>query len=332
MSLRSRLLVTLGAVLAVALVVAGVILVGVTRASLLDRMDAELASIASAATPLQRMLDLAAADDAGGRRLAIMRLDRTGNVQRAFPSGFATDPDPLPSIPAWPGGIPADAYGTVFERPSIDGSMRYHVIIEQGRLGAIIAIAAPLTMVDAATTTLVRTLVIVDGAAVLIILLIAWAVIRHDLLPIERIAATAGRIAGGDLSHRAGVPHDRTEVGRLGAAFDTMLDQIQGAFTEQQAALDAKERSEERLRRFVADASHELRTPITAVRGYADLYRAGGLADSRGARWRDGPDRDREPPDGRPRGRPAAPRPARPGPPAAPRRRGPVADRGRRGV
>ena len=58
-----------------------------------------------------------------------------------------------------------------------------------------------------------------------------------------------------------------------------MLDQIETSFGEQQAALEAKAASEERLRRFVADASHELRTPLTAVRGYADLYRAGGLSD-----------------------------------------------------
>jgi two-component system OmpR family sensor kinase len=58
-----------------------------------------------------------------------------------------------------------------------------------------------------------------------------------------------------------------------------MLDRIQAAFADQQSALEAKARSEDRLRRFVADASHELRTPLTALRGYADLYRAGGLAD-----------------------------------------------------
>ncbi len=73
--------------------------------------------------------------------------------------------------------------------------------------------------------------------------------------------------------------NDNTEVGRLGHAFDAMLDQIQAAFESQQAALVAKERSESQLRQFVADASHELRTPLTAVRGYAELYRAGGLSE-----------------------------------------------------
>jgi two-component system OmpR family sensor kinase len=107
----------------------------------------------------------------------------------------------------------------------------------------------------------------------------SWVIVRRGLLPLERIAGTAQEIAGGDLSHRAGVPHDDTEVGRLGTAFDTMLDRIESSFAAQQAALDEKARSEDRLRRFVSDASHELRTPLTAVRGYADLYRTGGLAD-----------------------------------------------------
>jgi two-component system OmpR family sensor kinase len=68
-----------------------------------------------------------------------------------------------------------------------------------------------------------------------------------------------------------------SEVGRLGAAFDSMLDQIQSAFESQQRALNDKERTERQLRQFVADASHELRTPLTTLRGYTDLYRAGGL-------------------------------------------------------
>jgi two-component system OmpR family sensor kinase len=168
----------------------------------------------------------------------------------------------------------------VVERSSVDGSMEYRVLTEQGsRANAIVAIAAPMSTIAAAERALIRTMLIVGLAAMGALLIVAWAVIRHGLLPIERIAATAEQIAAGDLSHRAGVPHDGTEVGRLGSAFDTMLDQIETSFDEQRRALEAKDRSEAQLRRFVADASHELRTPLTAVRGYADLYRAGGLAD-----------------------------------------------------
>ncbi|MCJ7710217.1 MAG: HAMP domain-containing histidine kinase, partial [Chloroflexi bacterium] len=140
----------------------------------------------------------------------------------------------------------------------------------------------PMTSVAAADAALVRTMLVVGALAMGGLMAVAWLVIRRDLLPLERIATTADEIAAGDLSHRAGIPRDGSEVGRLGTAFDRMLDQIETAFGEQQRALASKEWSEDRLRRFVADASHELRTPLTTVRGYADLYRAGGLED-RGA-------------------------------------------------
>ncbi|MDP2349945.1 MAG: HAMP domain-containing sensor histidine kinase, partial [Chloroflexota bacterium] len=279
MTLRTRLLASLATMLAVALLGAGFLLVGLTRAALIDRVDRELDSISSAAALVQRMTGLTNAEDVAGRRLAILRLDRRGNVTRAFPSGFSDDPDPIPALPNYPAGIPASAYGPIVERPAVDGSMRYHVRTVQGRAGAIVAIAAPLAGVDAAVGALVRTLLLVGAIAMGALMVVAWVVLRRGLLPIERIARTAEAITEGDLSRRAGVAHDGTEVGRLGAAFDTMLDQIEDAFAEQREALAAKAHSEDRLRRFVADASHELRTPLTAVRGYADLYRAGGLAE-----------------------------------------------------
>ncbi len=279
MSLRGRLLISLAVMLAIALLASGVLLVALTRASLVDRVDRELQAVDGGVGQLQRLADLAASDNEAGRRLAVMRLDRQGNVMRSFPSGFATDPDPLPALPAYPAGIPADAYGRIVERPAVDGSMDYRVLTQQARPNLILAVAAPMASVDAAVATLVRTLLLTGAIAMIGLLAVAWVVVRRDLLPLERIARTAGEIAAGDLSHRAGVPHDGTEVGRLGTAFDAMLDQIESSFAQQQAAFEAKARSEERLRRFVADASHELRTPLTAVRGYADLYRAGGLAD-----------------------------------------------------
>jgi two-component system OmpR family sensor kinase len=82
------------------------------------------------------------------------------------------------------------------------------------------------------------------------------------------MATTAGAIAAGDLSRRVASTDERTEVGQLGNALNTMLTGIEGAFA-------ARAASEDRLRRFLADASHELRTPLTSIRGYSELFDRG---------------------------------------------------------
>jgi len=100
---------------------------------------------------------------------------------------------------------------------------------------------------------------------------VAWIVVRVGLLPLDRIGHTAGAIAGGDLSHRVEATDPRSEVGRLGLAFNGMLDRLEVAFAQRQA-------SEDRLRTFLADASHELRTPLASIRGYAELFRMGATS------------------------------------------------------
>jgi two-component system, OmpR family, sensor kinase len=93
---------------------------------------------------------------------------------------------------------------------------------------------------------------------------LAFWIIQIGLRPLRAIEATAVAITAGDLSLRVEQADDQTEVGRLGAALNTMLDRI--------------EASDKRLRRFVADASHELRTPLAAVRAYAELFGRGSAA------------------------------------------------------
>jgi two-component system OmpR family sensor kinase len=93
--------------------------------------------------------------------------------------------------------------------------------------------------------------------------------------PLADVEATAGAIAEGDLERR--VPGDEapTEVGHLAKSLNTMLGRIQAAFAERDATEAELRRSEARLRRFVADASHELRTPVAAVAAYAELFERG---------------------------------------------------------
>jgi len=107
----------------------------------------------------------------------------------------------------------------------------------------------------------------------LVLLFIAFAsrqVIRVGMRPLERIEETAEKIAAGDLSARLDNFEPDTEVGRLSTSLNTMLSRIEEAF-------DARTQSEDKLRRFVADASHELRTPLTAIRGFAELHRQGAV-------------------------------------------------------
>ncbi len=96
-------------------------------------------------------------------------------------------------------------------------------------------------------------------------------VITVGLKPLATVEATAVRIADGDLTARLPDVKPNTEVGRLVSTLNTMLGRIEESFA-------ARLESESKLRRFVADASHELRTPITAIRGFAELHRQGAVS------------------------------------------------------
>jgi two-component system OmpR family sensor kinase len=132
-----------------------------------------------------------------------------------------------------------------------------------------VVIAAPLTGVTKALHRLV--LDEAGGAIVLLLLLSAgsWLVLRRGLRPLELMAGTARSITSGDLSQRVSPAGGASEVGQLGLALNTMLDNIEGAFQEREA-------TERRLRQFLADASHELRTPLTSIQGFAELFRMSG--------------------------------------------------------
>lgn len=195
------------------------------------------------------------------QRVAIVRYDVGGDVVGAVPSGTEDDPDPLPDA----GGLdPGDGISTV---PSDDGP-RYRALALPNRDGGTTAVALSLADVDETVSEARRIQVVVGLLAITVVGVSCWAIIRTAFAPIDGMITTAGRIAAGDLTQRTDVGDQDSEVGRLGTALDTMLDRIENAVRD-------KTESEARMRRFVADASHDLRTPLTTVRGYAELYRKG---------------------------------------------------------
>jgi signal transduction histidine kinase len=139
-----------------------------------------------------------------------------------------------------------------------------------GRL-VLLVVARPATDLAAQVHSVVVAELITGGALILLLALGGRWLIGRGLAPLGQMAGTAQRITTqGDLTARMPEADEGTEVGRLGAAINTMLDRIQQAF-------GARLRSEQKVRQFAADASHELRTPLTTIRGYAELYRQGAL-------------------------------------------------------
>jgi len=203
----------------------------------------------------------------GQRRTASGEI--VGSRQIAYGSTEA-----VPAPPKLPAAVPL---GAIFEVPSTSSSGPHYRVYAQGDpedTGVTIA-AVPLTDVEQTLGRLLLVEGLVIGGALLLLGITAFFVVRLGLRPLSRIEVTAGQIAAGDLSRRVSPANTKTEVGRLGLALNAMLDRLEQAFA-------ARTASEERLRRFLADASHELRTPLASIRGYAELFRLGAVRDPAG--------------------------------------------------
>lgn len=162
-----------------------------------------------------------------------------------------------------------------FTVTGVDDGTSWRVRVRVYPDGDSSVVASSLSDIDNTVNRLVLLELAIGGGVLVLLAGLGYVVIRRALRPLIEVETTAAAIAAGDLSRRVPEGDPRTEVGRLTGALNGMLHQIEQAFDRQRSSEQAARASEDRMRRFVADASHELRTPLTSIRGFAELYRMG---------------------------------------------------------
>ncbi|MFT2689929.1 sensor histidine kinase [Clavibacter zhangzhiyongii] len=286
-SLRTRTVLAVLALLAVLLVALSLTVQAILGAQLRQQIQDRLADRASAAAALVGVVD----DDALAERLsaqgvAVRITSPDGGAVSARPGrdplgATLPGPDPLgtaPSSTTTPAPAPAPAAradAVTVTASSVSSSADGITLRSDLSDGTVLALSAGTGSVD---DTLASLRGILAGASLAFLALAAVAlvlVVRRTLRPLEDMTGVARSIGRGDRGRRLRPTRPTTELGRTAVAFDEMLDDLEHA--ERQAL-----QAEARMRAFVADAAHELRTPVAGIRASADaLVRADPDAEER---------------------------------------------------
>lgn len=290
MPMTRRLVIGLVAVTAVTLVVVAAATFLALRSWMVDRIDNDLAAT-KAGIYARGQCDVRCFNEAveswtrAGATVVVLAGGKAVPLQQTYPG--ADEPDPwssadaaeLATVPTDPAAPPVS-----IDLESI-GDSRAVAVPAQSRAGESVTLVAatPMSQVQqVASRLMVVELIAVLGAVLLVALVGSWFV-RREMRPLREVAETAGEVArlplgrgDVDIPARVADANPSTEVGQVGLAVNAMLDHVE-------TSLRTRADTEDKLRRFVSDAGHELRTPLASVRGYAELMRRGAASDPEAA-------------------------------------------------
>jgi two-component system, OmpR family, sensor kinase len=279
-SLRTRVMAALALLVVLTCTVTAVLGATLLRGYLLSRSDSQLRDFAAVATRIVQRQQLQPAGTSSRppglpTQFLVEVVSSDGKVSMAGGPLGAADGPKLSAAQLSGTGTPFTAAAA---GPS-GGSWR--VLVQRLTGGDHLVIAYPLGDLDSTVTHLEVADALAGGVAIVLLAGVGLPLVRVSLAPLRRIESAAAAIAGGDLSRRIDHPAPNTEVGRLAGALDVMLASIETAYLARADGEARARGSQERMRRFIADASHELRTPLTSVRGLADYGLQQGEAADR---------------------------------------------------
>jgi two-component system OmpR family sensor kinase len=276
LSLRGRLLIGVISLVVIGLVVSDVVMYVLLRNSLTSRIDDQLTArttVETAVVVIQHECG-AGPGAAGGfpTNTVTEHLAADGTIVTACRvGGFGGSAST--SSPVLPRTLQSNGLDKPVAPITVAGTGSVHQYrvtywAEDSFGGDFVVFAIPFDDVTDTLGTILRLEIFISAAVVAATALLAFLIIRIGLRPLQKMGVVAQDIAAGDYSRRVEPATPKTEIGRLGLALNGMLTQIEAAFEQRKA-------SENRLRRFIADASHELRTPLTSIRGYSEMLRRG---------------------------------------------------------